>query len=103
MNLIILWLIFVLIPGLFPNIDASHYLLFSCTMLYSTYICNQVNPSTLTPRISVFFLTIPSTILWYIAYHYNDFLCVNPISEEFVISLMLIYWYIMIYAASEWP
>jgi hypothetical protein len=101
MNQIIFWLTFILIPGLFPDIDASHYLLFSCTMLYLTYIYNKVNPSILTPRISVLFLSIPSTLVWYIAYHYNDFLCINLISEEFFISLMFIYWYVIIYIASE--
>jgi hypothetical protein len=102
MNLIILWLTFILIPGLFPDIDASHYLLFSGTMFYLTYIYNQINPLILTPRISVLFLNIPSSILWYVAYHYNDFLCINPISKEFFVSLMFIYWYVMIYVASEW-
>jgi hypothetical protein len=101
MNLIILWLTFILIPGLSPDIDALHYLLFSGTMFYLTYIYNQVNPLILTRRISAFFLSIPSILLWYIAYRYNDFLCINPISEEFFISLMLIYWYALIYTASE--
>jgi hypothetical protein len=101
MNLIIVWLIFIIIPGLFPNIDAPHYLLFGCTMFYLTYIYNQINPLMLTPRISVVFLSIPSGILWYVAYHYNDFLCINPVSEELFVGLMLIYWYIMIYVASE--
>ena len=101
MNQIIFWLTFILIPGLFPDIDASHYLLFSGTMFYLTYIYNQVNPSILTPRISVFFLSIPSILLWYIAYYYNDFLCINPISKELLITLMFTYWYVMIYIASE--
>jgi hypothetical protein len=91
----------MLIPGLFPGIGASHYLLFSGTMFYLTYIHNQINPSILTLRISVFYLTVPSALLWYIAYHYNDFLCINPISEELFISLMFIYWYVIIYIASE--
>ena len=102
MILIILWFSFILIPGLFPDIDAPHYLLFSSTMLYLTYVYNQVSPLILTPRISVFFLSIPSSILWYMAYHYNNFLCINPISEEAFVTLMFIYWYIMIYASSEW-
>jgi hypothetical protein len=101
MNLIILWLTFILIPGLFPDIDAPHYLLFSGTMFYLTYIYNQVSPQILTCRTSAFFLHIPSILLWYIAYHYNDFLCINPISEEFFVSLMFIYWYALIYTASE--
>jgi hypothetical protein len=102
MILIILWFTFILIPGLFPDVDASHYLLFSSAMFYLTYIYNQVSPSVLTPRISMFFLSIPSSILWYIAYHYNDFLCINPISEEAFVGLMFIYGYTMIYISSEW-
>jgi hypothetical protein len=101
MNLIILWLTFILIPGLFPDIDTSHYLLFTATMFYLTYIYNQVNPLILTPRISVFFLSIPSSILWYVAYHYNDFLSINPINEDLFVGLMLIHGYAMIYVASE--
>jgi len=101
MNSIVLWLIFIFIPGLFPDIDGSHYLLFSGTMFYLIYIYNQVSPVVLTPRMTMFFLSIPSAILWYIAYHYNDFLCINPISEESFTILMFIYWYAIIYIASE--
>jgi hypothetical protein len=103
MILIALWSAFILIPGLFPDVDASHYLLFSGTMLYFTYICNQVSPLVLTPKASMYFLSIPSSILWYVAYHYNDFLCIDPISEEVFVSLMFVYGYTMIYALSELP
>jgi hypothetical protein len=72
-------------------------------MFYFTCISNSLDPKHVSPRIFIIFLTIPSAIFWYIAFVYNDFLCLTPISYEFFVVLVFIYVYIMLYLFWEYP
>jgi hypothetical protein len=100
MSLIIIWIIFIIFIG-FSTMDLPHYSLFSITMLYFTYIHNEIIPIKITPRAFIFSSAIPSGILWYIAYVCNDFLWVHPIRYELFASLFLIYTYMALYIICE--
>jgi hypothetical protein len=103
MNLVIIWICFILLMTVSEKLDQSHYLLFSSSMLYLTYLYNRIQPIKMAPRISVSFIAIPSIIFWYIVFVYNDFLCLTPISYEYLVSLIFIYSYLMTYLFWECP
>ena len=95
--LITIWLSFVLIMGLSDELDQYHYLLFSSFMLYFTYLYNQVLPINLSIKFTVTLLIIPSGILWYLAFVYNDFLSLNPLSYEAFVIMFFVYTYLLLY------
>jgi len=97
MNLVIIWICFILLMTMSEKLDQSHYLLFSSLMLYLTYLFNRIQPIKMAPRTSILFLAIPSIIFWYIVFVYNNFLCLTPISYEYLVSLMLVHSYLMTY------
>jgi len=101
MYLLIIWILFTLLCGYMTEMDQAHYLLFSSTMFYFTYIYNNVNPIIITPKICALFLMIPSIIIWFIADRFNSFLALDPISNELFMVISLLYFYSLIYIASE--
>ena len=103
MNLVIIWICFIFLMTMSEELDQYHYLLFSSSMLYFTYLYNRIQPIRMSLRIGIIFLAIPSIIFWYIAFVYNDFLCLTPISYECLVSLVFIYSYLMTYIFWECP
>lgn len=103
MNLVIIWVCFVLLMTMSEQLDQYHYFLFSSSMLYFTYVYNKIRPIKMSLRLSVVFLIIPSIIFWYIIFVYNDFLCLTPIKHEILICLLFFYVYIMAYIFWECP
>lgn len=79
------------------ELDQFYYLLFSAFMFYFTYLYNQIQPVNIPARTTLLLFNIPSTILWYIAFVYNDFLSITPINYETFISLFFIYIYLILY------
>ena len=97
MYLIIIWTCFILLMTVSEKLDQFYYLLFSSLMFYFTYLYNKIQPIRMSLRIGVIFLIIPSVIFWYVAFVYNDFLCLTPINHDVLVSLLFVYIYIMTY------
>ena len=79
------------------ELDQTHFLLFSCSMFYLLYLCNRIRPTDLPLKSALLLFNFPTIILWYVAFVYNDFLCINPISYEVFMSLFFIYFYVILY------
>lgn len=103
MNLIIIWFTFIIFISISEELDQSHYFIFSSFMLYFTYIYNQLIPRKVSSKIIILLLTIPITIFWYVAFVYNDFLCLNPITYETFITVLFFCIYLLIYVFFEYP
>ncbi len=99
-SLILIWIIFTIVIS-FKEPTDPEYLVMCLIMFYITLIFNFIKPIKMSLKITTIFISIPSVILWYIAYGYNDFLSLNPISEELFFLLLFIYFYIIIYIISE--
>lgn len=93
MNLISIWIGFILLMSFSEELDTAHYVLFSISMFYFIYLYNQVNPTVLSKKTTLLLFNIPTIILWYVAFVYNDFLCLNPISYETFMGLFFLYFY----------
>lgn len=97
MNFILVWTGFVLLMSFSEELDLAHFTLFSGSMLYFTYLYNKINPIVFSKKSILLLFNVPTIIIWYIAFVYNDFLCLNPISYEMFMSLFFIYFYITLY------
>ena len=101
MFFVFLWLCFVILMTLCGELDQLHYLLFSSSMFYLIYVTNKVRPFKLTLRGLLLLLSVPNFLFGYVAFVYNDFLALNPISYELFIALLFIYVYVITYAFLE--
>ena len=97
MILIFFWSSFILLMSLLDELTQLNYLFFSFVMLCLTYCFNRINYITVSFRTVILLLNIPSAILWYIAFVYNDFLCITPLSDEVFMGLFLFYSYLNLY------
>ena len=70
-------------------------------MFYLIYVTNKVRPFKLTLRGLLLLLSVPNFLFGYVAFVYNDFLALNPISYELFITLLFIYVYVITYAFLE--
>jgi hypothetical protein len=103
MVLVVIWAGFILLMVFSEELDQPHYLLFSGSMFYFTYVYNKITPFKMTARKIILFLTIPNLIFWYIGFVFNDFLCLTPISYELFITLLFTYTYLLLYIFVEHP
>ena len=103
MILLLVWTLFIFSLSLAKELDQIHYFLFSVLMLYFIYLYDQVYPIKISLRTNVGLLFIPSVIFWYIAFVYNDFLSLTPMSHEILVSILFFHTYIMIYVFWESP
>ena len=101
MNIFHIWSSFIFFIGVSES-DDSHYFLFCSVMLYVTYIYNQIYYIKLTPKTCSLLLSIPSVILWWILYVYNYLLSLEPFSNEVIISIIFLYFYILLYIFWEY-
>ena len=101
MSLVLAWISFIILMSFSEELDQSHYLLFSSSMFYFTYLYNKIRPSYMSIKITLILINISSLILWYIAFVYNDFLSIKPMSYELFVSLFFIYVYLMVYIFFE--
>ena len=83
------------------KLDPYYFLLFSAFMFYFIYLYNQIKPINISIRATILLFNIPSIILWYTAFVYNDFLSITPISYEMFMSLFFVYTYWMLYLFLE--
>nr|BBC77748.1 hypothetical protein [Nitzschia sp. NIES-3581] len=72
-------------------------------MFNITYLYNRIFDVNIPIRAIVVLVNIPIMILWYIAFVYNDFLCINPISYEMFVYIYLLYLYLNIYFYCDYP
>lgn len=97
MVLLVVWTFFVFSMSLAKELDQTHYLFFSILMLYLIYFHDQIYPIKISLRTNLCLLLIPSAIFWYIAFVYNDFLCLTPINHEILVSMLFFYTYVIMY------
>ena len=96
MYLIYIWSIFIFFMGI-AEIRLVDYLLFCIAMFYVTYICNQIKPIKLNVKFFFILILIPSSIFWWIIYVYNYLLSDVPIKEHTILSIIFLYFYIVIF------
>jgi hypothetical protein len=84
----------------FDGLEQFNFFLGSGLMLYFTFVSNRIKPTILLPRTAILFLLIPSTLIWYAIFIYNDFLSLTPLTNEFFIGLFFVYTYFLIYIFS---
>nr|AEP20735.1 ORF105 [Kryptoperidinium foliaceum endosymbiont] len=97
MHFILIWVSFILVLSLSEELDHEHFLLFSCSLFYAIYLYNLISPIALSLRETLLLFNVPTLILWYLVFVYNDFLCLNPISHQTFISLFIFYLYFNFY------
>ena len=73
------------------------YFLVSNLMFCLTYLYNQFSYVKISLRVTLLLINIPSLILWYVAFVYNDFLAINPIPYEILAFLFFTYTYLILY------
>lgn len=100
MELIALWIFFIIIMTK-ANLKTSYYILFSVCMFCLVTLYNFFKPTILSNKLAIILLTIPSCIFWYIAFVYNNFLCINPLDDFLIVTLLFFYVYILIYVFWE--
>jgi hypothetical protein len=66
-------------------------------MLCFTYWYNWINPLKFFFKTTILFLILPSVILWYIFFIYNDFLALIPIKYEILVGLVFTYFCTTLY------
>ena len=95
-SIIYIWSIFIILIGI-AETELGDYLLFSFVMFYITYIYNQINPIELNYKTFSIFFLIPSSIMWWILYVYNYLLSDYPIAEHTILSIIFLYFYVLIF------
>ena len=101
MSLLLAWISFIILMSFSEELDQSHYLLFSSSMFYFTYLHNKIRPICMSIKATLILVNTSSLILWYIAFVYNDFLSIKPISYKLFMSLFFVYIYLMVYTFFE--
>ena len=97
MILIFLWSGFIILVSYSEEFGQYQYLFSGILMFWATYFLNQIKCLSISLRTVLLLVNIPVSILWYVAFVYNDFLAINPISHEFFIILFFIYAYSVFY------
>jgi hypothetical protein len=97
MNIAIIWIGFILLMSSIEELDQAHFLLFSCSMFYLFYLYNSIRPTYLSLKTFLFLFNFSTIILWYVAFVYNDFLCITPMPYEMFMSLFFTYLYVIFY------
>ena len=86
-----IWVCFVLLTSLFQELSQLYYLIFSFLMLSLTYFINKNYPFEINRKLVVTLLAIPSLIFWYILFIYNNFLCLSPVDDRILLSLLVLH------------
>ena len=101
MQALLIWVSFVLLMSLSEGLDLNHFLLFSGFMFYFHYISNEIKPINLSWKAIVLLVNLPTTLFWYLAFVYNDFLCITPVSYEVFLSVFSLYLFANFYICSR--
>lgn len=95
--LLIFWSGFALAISCLDNFNQSHYLFASILMLCMIYSIHFFYNFQSSLSLIIFLLNIPISLLWYVAFVYNDFLALAPISYELFMSFFFLYSYTVLY------
>lgn len=97
MSLVVTWVLFILLMSFFDGLEQLNFFLGSGLMLYFTFVYNRITPMAIFPRTAIILLLIPSTLIWYTVFIYNDFLSLTPLTNELFIGLFFVYMWFLIY------
>ena len=97
MSLTVLWGSFVFLISYSEEVSQYYYFFLSGLMFWLTYLNNQIWSVNISMKTALILLTVPSLILWYIAFVYNDFLAIRPISFELLLAIFFIHSYLTLY------
>jgi len=77
MNLTVIWISFIFFVSVFQELNLLNYLLFSVFILWFTFINNLIKPSQISSNIFFLFCSVPSAIICYITFIYENFLLIT--------------------------
>jgi hypothetical protein len=77
MNLMVIWVGFIVFMSIFQELNLLHYLFFNTSILWLTYLYNLIKPLEMSPKKIILFSSVPSIIICYITFIYNSFLLVT--------------------------
>ena len=77
MNLMVIWVGFIIFISIFQELNLLHYLFFNILILWLIYLHNLIKPLEISPKNFILFLSVPSIIICYITFIYNNFLLVT--------------------------
>jgi hypothetical protein len=77
MNLIIIWIGFIIFISIFQELNLLHYLVFNISIFWFTYLYNLIKPLEMSPKNFILFLNVPNIIICYITFIYNNFLLIT--------------------------
>ena len=97
MGFIGIWSGFILSLSFFEELNQYLYFFLSLLMFGLTYVSNQMNPLRISLKLAIIIFNVPGLMLWYLAFVYNDFLAINPVSYELFMSIFFIYCYLLLY------
>ena len=103
MKLILFWSGFIISVSYFEELTQLSYLLASLFMLCLVYLQHKFGSTKILFRSGLLLFNIPLSLLWYLIFVYNDFLSLNPVPYEFLVSMYFIYIYILGYLYCEFP
>ena len=98
--ILIFWIGFTFSIGVLRCTKIDFFMV-STIMLCLLQIYNVVQPIEMSIRNIILQSFVPSIIFWYIIYKCNNFLWIYPFDEITIISISLIYFYILIYILIE--
>jgi hypothetical protein len=97
MILIIIWVIFIVFISASQELSQLCYFVSSILLLGFTYAYNQTNFVDFSLKFVIGLLSLPSTLFWYVAFVYNNFLSLTPIDPKIFMNIAFVYLYIVLY------
>jgi len=79
MNLVIVWISFIVFISIFQALNLLDYLLFNISIFCFIYLYNSIKPLRISFKTSVLFCSVPSVIICYITFIYKNFLLITSI------------------------
>ena len=77
MNLMVIWVGFIILISIFQELNLLHYLFFNILIFGFTYLYILIKPLEMSPKNFILFLSVPSIIICYITFIYNSFLLIT--------------------------
>ena len=100
LGIIIVWIIVTITIGYF-KFNTTQFIYASLVMLFLTYYTHHELNTTMSLKNAILLTIIPNAIMWYLAYHCNNFLWIYPLERWVFVSIFLVYSYILMYIVCE--
>ena len=81
MNLLGIWVVFIISVSIFQELNLLDYLLLNLLILLFIYIYNLIKPSQIFPGVTVLLWSLPNFIILYIMFIYGSFLLVATLTS----------------------